>query len=132
MFGTSSPLLHMGVGSAYPFNEIGCWISCNPSLGPSPDWLVGVDSLNLCLKDCSWTDRIEMDLYPFDAGTDSGITYMVSRAHQLFLRSTFLPYSLHLASGRKRAENTLNLTNLKCAMRWIFFTDGFAIKISTH
>lgn len=48
-------------------------------LGPSPDWVVGVNGLNLCLKNCTWRENLILDLYPYDAGTDSGITYMVSR-----------------------------------------------------
>lgn len=49
-----------------------------PSSGPSPDWIVGVSGLNLCLPNCSWTPSKVVDLYPYDAGTDNGITYMVS------------------------------------------------------
>uniref|UniRef100_A0A5S6Q5X9 Spondin-1 n=1 Tax=Trichuris muris TaxID=70415 RepID=A0A5S6Q5X9_TRIMR len=45
-------------------------------LGPSPDWVVGVSSFNLCLKNCSWIDEKTFYLYPFDAGVDGGITYM--------------------------------------------------------
>uniref|UniRef100_A0AAY4F0E2 Spondin domain-containing protein n=2 Tax=Denticeps clupeoides TaxID=299321 RepID=A0AAY4F0E2_9TELE len=41
---------------------------------PSPDWFVGVDSLNLC-NDTDWKDNISLDLYPYDAGTDSGFTF---------------------------------------------------------
>ncbi|KAK3098047.1 hypothetical protein FSP39_015564 [Pinctada imbricata] len=44
-------------------------------IGPSPDWCVGVSKLDLCLANCSWADKLEIDLYPWDAGTDSGITY---------------------------------------------------------
>lgn len=47
-------------------------------LGPSPDWLVGVSDVNLCLTDCSWVNERSFDLYPFDAGVDGGVTYMVS------------------------------------------------------
>jgi hypothetical protein len=45
-------------------------------LGPSPDWVVGVSKYNLCQRDCSWVKDVEIDLYPWDAGTDNGITYM--------------------------------------------------------
>jgi hypothetical protein len=45
-------------------------------LGPSPDWVVGVSKLNLCQKDCSWAKSMIIDLYPWDAGTDNGISYM--------------------------------------------------------
>ncbi|GAU98091.1 hypothetical protein RvY_09282-2 [Ramazzottius varieornatus] len=55
-------------------------LSLASMFGPSPDWLVGIDSLNLCLKNCSWTDRKEIDLFPFDAGTDSGVTYMAENS----------------------------------------------------
>ncbi|XP_029805582.1 spondin-2 [Suricata suricatta] len=41
---------------------------------PSPDWFVGVDSLDLCDGD-RWRERVEVDLYPYDAGTDSGFTF---------------------------------------------------------
>uniref|UniRef100_A0A4W2HBZ7 Spondin 2 n=1 Tax=Bos indicus x Bos taurus TaxID=30522 RepID=A0A4W2HBZ7_BOBOX len=41
---------------------------------PSPDWFVGVDSLDLC-DGGSWREQVAMDLYPYDAGTDSGFTF---------------------------------------------------------
>ncbi|MBN3286622.1 SPON2 protein, partial [Polyodon spathula] len=41
---------------------------------PSPDWFVGVDSLNLCEGD-RWKEQLSLDLYPYDAGTDSGFTF---------------------------------------------------------
>lgn len=41
---------------------------------PSPDWFVGVDSINLC-KDNQWTEEVTIDLQPHDAGTDSGFTF---------------------------------------------------------
>ncbi|XP_034937118.1 spondin-1 isoform X2 [Chelonus insularis] len=43
---------------------------------PSPDWIVGVSGLELCLSNCSWIEHKELNLYPIDAGTDDGITYM--------------------------------------------------------
>ena len=42
---------------------------------PSPDWFVGVDSLELCLKNGSWIDEKQMNLYLYDAGTDAGSGY---------------------------------------------------------
>lgn len=44
-------------------------------LGPSPDWNVGLSGEDLCTKDCGWVQRLVTDLIPWDAGTDSGITY---------------------------------------------------------
>jgi spondin-1 len=48
--------------------------------GPSPDWVVGVSGLNLCRKDCSWEPSLDIDLYPWDSGTDNGISYMSPNA----------------------------------------------------
>jgi hypothetical protein len=45
-------------------------------IDPSPDWIVGVSRLELCLRNCSWVEHRFLNLYPYDAGTDSGITYL--------------------------------------------------------
>lgn len=45
-------------------------------LGPSPDWIVGVSALELCLKNCSWSPEKVINLYLWDAGTDSGASYL--------------------------------------------------------
>lgn len=44
-------------------------------MNPSPDWLVGVSSLELCLSNCSWLTEKVINLYPWDAGTREGNTY---------------------------------------------------------
>ncbi|XP_057561951.1 spondin-2-like [Hippopotamus amphibius kiboko] len=41
---------------------------------PSPDWFVGVDSLDLC-DGGRWREQVAVDLHPYDAGTDSGFTF---------------------------------------------------------
>jgi Spondin_N len=46
-------------------------------VAPSPDWFVGVSSLSLVANGL-WIDRLEVDLYPFDAGTDGGLTYQAA------------------------------------------------------
>lgn len=51
-------------------------LSVASMLGPSPDWVVGVSKLKLCREDCTWTRSEIIDLYPWDAGTDNGISYM--------------------------------------------------------
>lgn len=45
-------------------------------IDPSPDWIVGVSRLELCLRNCNWVEHKVLNLYPYDAGTDSGITYL--------------------------------------------------------
>lgn len=53
-------------------------------LGPSPDWNVGLSGEDLCTRDCGWVQRLVKDLVPWDAGTDSGVTYEVS-FHRLMM-----------------------------------------------
>jgi hypothetical protein len=43
-------------------------------IAPSPDWFVGVDGVTL-FEDGDWVDQKVIELYPYDAGTDSGVTY---------------------------------------------------------
>ncbi|KAJ0183459.1 hypothetical protein K1T71_001435 [Dendrolimus kikuchii] len=45
---------------------------------PSPDWFIGVDSLNLCV-DTSWVDQVTLDLEPLDAGAERGLTFTAPR-----------------------------------------------------
>lgn len=51
-------------------------VSLASMFGPSPDWVVGVSGLDLCSEDCTWVESLDVDLYPWDAGTDNGISYM--------------------------------------------------------
>ena len=46
-------------------------------IAPSPDWLTGVNSLDL-RNGNSWVEELVVDLFPFDAGTDSGTTFTSS------------------------------------------------------
>ena len=48
-------------------------------IAPSPDWFVGVDGIDLREGEC-WSPRIEMDLAGYDAGTDSGRTFIAPDA----------------------------------------------------
>lgn len=50
-------------------------VSILSKLGPSPDWMVGVSGLELCQSDCSWATQRIVNLYLWDAGTDSGTTF---------------------------------------------------------
>src|SRR5260221_3813267 len=43
-------------------------------IAPSPDWFVGVDSLNL-IDNGGWVSNNVVTLFGNDAGTDSGVTY---------------------------------------------------------
>jgi hypothetical protein len=43
-------------------------------VAPSPDWFVGVSGLSL-LPNGQWAEEIVATVFPWDAGTDSGVTY---------------------------------------------------------
>lgn len=50
-------------------------VSILSKLAPSPDWIVGVSGLELCQADCSWAAQRIVNLYLWDAGTDSGTSF---------------------------------------------------------
>lgn len=52
-------------------------ISLVTKIEPSPDWILGVAALELCLNNCTWITEKTLNLYPWDAGTDAGPSYMV-------------------------------------------------------
>tara|TARA_B100001063_G_C16663310_1_gene502244 strand:- start:143 stop:856 length:714 start_codon:yes stop_codon:yes gene_type:complete len=49
-------------------------VSIITMVAPSPDWFVGVDSLNL-YQNGTWVDQVQVDLKVYDSGTDSGVTF---------------------------------------------------------
>ena len=44
-------------------------------IAPSPDWIIAVSNVSLLDTDGNWEDSIVIDLFPYDAGTDSGVDY---------------------------------------------------------
>ncbi|CAH1799114.1 unnamed protein product [Owenia fusiformis] len=61
----------------FSVNRTHHFMSMLTMLGPSPDWCVGTSALNLCINsNCSWAGDQTIELYPWDAGTDSGTEYM--------------------------------------------------------
>jgi hypothetical protein len=48
-------------------------------IAPSPDWFVGVSGLSLH-DGGGWVDSLTVDLFPYDAGTDSGAGYTAADA----------------------------------------------------
>jgi len=49
-------------------------VSVVSMIAPSPDWFVGVTGLSL-YEDGKWVEQKAVELYPYDAGTDSGSNY---------------------------------------------------------
>uniref|UniRef100_A0A2A4JGL1 Spondin-1 n=1 Tax=Heliothis virescens TaxID=7102 RepID=A0A2A4JGL1_HELVI len=54
-------------------------MSLAAKLAPSPDWIVGVSALELCNANCTWSKSATIPLYPYDAGTDNGVSYTSHR-----------------------------------------------------
>ena len=50
-------------------------VSVTSMLAPSPDWFVGVSRLNLLDETNNWRNRVDVELFVYDAGTDSGPNY---------------------------------------------------------
>lgn len=44
-------------------------------IAPSPDWFIGVNSINLLDDNSNWKTSISIDLYAYDSGTDNGANY---------------------------------------------------------
>lgn len=51
------------------------YLSLAAMLMPSPDWFSGIDSVLLLDDNGVWRDSFSVELYPYDAGTDSGTLY---------------------------------------------------------
>ena len=49
-------------------------------IGPSPDWFVGVSGLSLLNTQGQWLSEHEVDLFPYDAGTEEGSEFSLSNA----------------------------------------------------
>ncbi|XP_048459884.1 spondin-2-like [Rhincodon typus] len=71
------PAIPSGIGqrlmkfTVYPTHPL---LSFMVRIVPSPDWFVGGDSIILCEAN-HWKELVTLDLYPYDAGTDSGFTF---------------------------------------------------------
>ncbi len=50
-------------------------LSLATMVAPSPDWFSGVDSLSLLDGNGNWKNTFTVNVYPYDAGTDSGSLY---------------------------------------------------------
>jgi hypothetical protein len=62
-------------------------------VAPSPDWFVGVSGLSL-LVDGQWANERRVEVFPWDAGTDSGETYESEN------QKTLPPVAIHRLLGR--------------------------------
>lgn len=54
-------------------------VSLVSMIAPSPDWFVGVHDLSL-IENGEWISELTVDLFAYDAGTDSGVGYTSGNA----------------------------------------------------
>ena len=64
--GTGSATFSIGVTRGHPL------VTLLSMIGPSPDWFVGIDGRSLLDASDRWDPRVEIDLFPYDAGTEEG------------------------------------------------------------
>ncbi|OIQ29730.1 MAG: hypothetical protein BM564_05870 [Bacteroidetes bacterium MedPE-SWsnd-G2] len=76
-------------------------------IAPSPDWIIAINSFNLRDGD-SWKDNISIDLFAYDAGTDSGTDYTSSN----LITDPFEPISslINVAPFGSEKMGTLTIT----------------------
>lgn len=67
--GTGKRSRSLSVDNAHRF------ISLVSMIAPSPDWFVGVRGLDMCDPSAGWKEFVRNDLFPYDAGTDSGLKF---------------------------------------------------------
>ena len=49
-------------------------------IGPSPDWFVGISGRSLLDDQDEWRSRLQIDLFPYDAGTEEGTEFSLNNA----------------------------------------------------
>ncbi len=64
--GTGSATFALEIPDTHPL------ITLSSMIGPSPDWFVGIASRSLQDSQGEWLPRVEIDLFPYDAGTEEG------------------------------------------------------------
>ena len=53
-------------------------ITLTSMIGPSPDWFVGINGLSLLDGQGDWRATVQVNLYPYDAGTEDGTEFTLS------------------------------------------------------
>lgn len=68
-------------------------------IAPSPDWITGLSGVSLRDGD-RWIDRLELPLWAWDAGTDSGDTYLAGNQDTQPQQSVRLVTTPHFLDGQ--------------------------------
>ena len=67
--GTASASIEFEVTAEYPL------VTLVTMIAPSPDWFVGIHGRSLRDGGGQWLDRLDVDLFPYDAGTEEGTEF---------------------------------------------------------
>ena len=70
--GTGTARFNIDVPKDHPL------ITLTSMIGPSPDWFVGVSGLSLLDGQGEWQATVQVNLYPYDAGTEDGTEFTLS------------------------------------------------------
>lgn len=70
--GTGTATFNITVPKDHPL------ITLSSMIGPSPDWFVGISGRSLLDSQGNWQARVDINLYPYDAGTEDGDTFSLS------------------------------------------------------
>jgi len=65
----TSVTLDFTVNASHPL------VTLTSMIAPSPDWFVGTHGLSLLDENGAWISLLDLDLLPYDAGTDDGTTF---------------------------------------------------------
>ena len=70
--GTGSSTFDVTVTNEHPL------VTLLSMIGPSPDWFVGVSGRSLLDTQGQWESLLEVDLFPYDAGTEDGTEFSLN------------------------------------------------------
>ncbi len=70
--GTGSATFNVTVTSNHPR------VTLLSMIGPSPDWFVGISGRSLLNAQSNWQSSLQVDLFPYDAGTEDGTEFSLS------------------------------------------------------
>jgi hypothetical protein len=88
-------------------------VSFATMIAPSPDWFTGAAGIDL-FEGGSWKDRIEVNIWPWDAGTDSGATWTAENEETQPRESIRLVTTPHfLAADGLRPLGTASLKRIR-------------------
>ena len=70
--GTGTATFNLDVPDDHPL------ITLTSMIGPSPDWFIGINGLSLLDGQGDWLATVQVNLYPYDAGTEDGEEFLLS------------------------------------------------------